>query len=310
MSIWTETELEFLKANYKELMDRDIADILQTHTEFAVATKRKKLHLSKTNKKYTFEDVVAEFNKKNYILLSEASDYKDAATNSLRYICPKHKDKGEQTISLGHLQTDRGCYYCGRERSATQRRLKLSEDNESMKLCQEKDLIYIDSIRKKDKIYTRFVCPKHPYAGVQIMIKGNLKRSFIHGCRYCMDKKKYTYSKGEAIVVTVLEKYNIQYLPQYVFDGCKSERRLIFDFYLPQHNMCIEFDGEYHFYPVQFPGLNENEARIHHETTKIRDAIKDDYCKEKNIVMLRIPYFQIKNVEKILTDMLKLESIA
>lgn len=310
MNIWTESELDFLKANYKELLDREIADILQTHTEYAVATKRKKMHLTKTNRKYTFEDVIKEFNKRNYKLLSDSSEYKDAATNSLRYICPRHKDKGVQTISLGHLQTNRGCYYCGRERSAEQHRLELSKDIESMQLCQEKNLTYIDSIRKKDKVYVRFTCPKHPYAGVQVMIKGNLKREFIRGCRYCIKEKKYTYSKGESEVVSVLNKYGVQYLPQYVFDDCINERYLVFDFYLPQFNVCIEFDGEYHFHPVQFPGLTKDEACVQHEAVKVRDKIKDDYCKEKHITMLRIPYFQINSVEKILIDVLKLEFIA
>lgn len=60
MSRWTNEEIQFIEENYLKLSDKEISDILGTHTECAVVTKRKKLNLIKTNKKYAFEDVINE----------------------------------------------------------------------------------------------------------------------------------------------------------------------------------------------------------------------------------------------------------
>ena len=74
-----------------------------------------------------------------------------------------------------------------------------------------------------------------------------------------------------------------------------------FDFYLPDYNLLIEFDGIQHY-----------EIRGHFGgydgfvDTKIRDTIKNIYCKDNNIDLLRIPYWDYKNIENILVNKLKL----
>jgi len=108
---WTQEEIKFIKENYLILSDKQISEYFQTHTEKSVATKRKRMGLLNPNpyhRKYTFKDVLDEFAKTDYILLSSEDDYVNAATNSLRYLCPRHLDNGELTISLGHLQSGRG----------------------------------------------------------------------------------------------------------------------------------------------------------------------------------------------------------
>ena len=40
---------------------------------------------------------------------------------------------------------------------------------------------------------------------------------------------------------------NYKFLTQHKFNDCKFKKPLPFDFYLPEYNMCIEFDGEQHF---------------------------------------------------------------
>lgn len=48
----------------------------------------------------------------------------------------------------------------------------------------------------------------------------------------------------------ILEKNNIRYIKEKTFDKCvnpKTNRYLRFDFYLPDYNCCIEYDGEQHF---------------------------------------------------------------
>ena len=64
---------------------------------------------------------------------------------------------------------------------------------------------------------------------------------------------------------------------------------------MPKYNICIEYDGRQHFEIVKkFGGL---EGFI---DTKIRDTIKNTYCKKNNIKLIRIPYWDFDNIEKIL----------
>ena len=75
---------------------------------------------------------------------------------------------------------------------------------------------------------------------------------------------------------------------------------LKFDLYLPEYNLCIEYDGEQHFEPVRFAGCSIENATQAFENTKINDQIKNEYCKNNNISLLRIPYWDFKNIEEIL----------
>ena len=72
-----------------------------------------------------------------------------------------------------------------------------------------------------------------------------------------------------------------------------------FDFYLPAYNLCIEFDGEQHFKSIKHFG---GEKRL--SIQKIKDNIKTEYCKNNNIKLLRIPYYDFNNIEKILEKIL------
>lgn len=64
------------------------------------------------------------------------------------------------------------------------------------------------------------------------------------GCPHCKT------SKGERRVEQYLKENNIEYNKQYKFKDCKDIRCLPFDFYLPNHNTCIEYDGEQHVRPA------------------------------------------------------------
>lgn len=64
---------------------------------------------------------------------------------------------------------------------------------------------------------------------------------------------------------------------------------LPFDFYIPKYNLIIEYDGFHHFYPVNGWGGEEK-----FKLTQENDAIKNKYCKENDITLLRIPYTDSK----------------
>lgn len=111
-----------------------------------------------------------------------------------------------------------------------------------------------------------------------------------------------------------VNSYWNMYIRQYLDDNgieCATEypiningRTYRFDFYLPQYNLFIEYDGEQHYMPVNFSG-NMNDAEKNFDKCVANDAIKNQYCTENNINLLRIPYWESKNIETIICNHLQ-----
>ena len=72
---------------------------------------------------------------------------------------------------------------------------------------------------------------------------------------------------------------------------------IAFDFYLHNYNICIEYDGEQH-YKEKFSFHDKNNFY----DTILHDAIKNSYCEDNKIKLIRIPYWEFKNIETILTQ--------
>lgn len=116
------------------------------------------------------------------------------------------------------------------------------------------------------------------------------------GCPQCQE------SKGERIIRQWLEFHKIQYIYQHKFQDCKDINPLPFDFYLPEHNICIEYNGEQHYIPVDFAGKGQEWAEQQLNKTQTHDQIKSQYCEDNNIRLLVIPYY--KNIEEELNNFL------
>lgn len=109
--------------------------------------------------------------------------------------------------------------------------------------------------------------------------------------------------KGENRIAEVLTTLNIHYESQYIFKDCKYVQVMPFDFYIPSLNLCIEYDGEQHFKPICFGGsYTEEELQERFKIRKLKDEIKNTYCKDNNIKLLRIPYTEFENIETILKN--------
>ena len=116
------------------------------------------------------------------------------------------------------------------------------------------------------------------------------------GCPQCYE------TNGERRIRLWLEKHNIPYNFQETFNDCKDKRLLPFDFYLPTYNTIIEYDGEGHFKSIDFSGDGKESADKQFILTQKHDNIKNEYCKNNDIKLLRIPYF--KNIEEELNNFL------
>jgi hypothetical protein len=78
---------------------------------------------------------------------------------------------------------------------------------------------------------------------------------------------------------------NIKFKPQKSFPDCKYKYPLRFDFYLPEYNSCVEFNGLQHYEPIDFFGGDDG-----FKLSQIRDKIKKEYCDNNNIPLIIIRY--------------------
>lgn len=115
-----------------------------------------------------------------------------------------------------------------------------------------------------------------------------------HGCPKCR------MSKGEVKISHILNELNIDYISQYTFKDCKDINVLRYDFYLPECNTCIEYDGIQHFKPTDFGSGDQEKIQEEFKQTIYRDGIKTQYCIDNNIELIRIPYTDFDNIETII----------
>jgi very-short-patch-repair endonuclease len=104
-------------------------------------------------------------------------------------------------------------------------------------------------------------------------------------------------SKAESKTRRILLKNKIKFVSQKTFNQCKYKIKLRFDFYIPNMNLCIELDGRQHFESHEFFG-----GEITFKERKLRDKIKNEYCKENNIKLLRVPYTKFDIIEEIFKE--------
>lgn len=138
-------------------------------------------------------------------------------------------------------------------------------------------------------------CKKHNKEFLMAPIK---MMSGQTGCISCIAIK----SKGEEKIKSYLDSIKCEYNPQYSFEDCKNINCLPFDFYIPKLNIAIEYDGEHHYRPWKHSkNQTDEDAMREFQDIKKRDSIKTTYCKDNDIKLIRIPYFDYDNIETILS---------
>ncbi len=195
----------------------------------------------------------------------------------VKLICPEH---GLFLKSPNNFLGGQGCPYCSKYKS-------------NKEFIEESKIIHGDkydySEVKYINNYTKvcIICPKHGrfYQSPNLHLRGC-------GCPGCKE------SKGERKIRNYLVRRNINYI--------QNKECLIFleglrpDFYLPDYNLIIEYDGEQHFKPVQFGNMTASEADTRFKYTLLKDAQKEKLCEENKVKLLRIRYSQYDFIEDIL----------
>lgn len=109
-----------------------------------------------------------------------------------------------------------------------------------------------------------------------------------HRCPKCNDLELESKAVRDIKQYLIENKY--EFIQEAKFDTCKNINVLPFDFYLPKYNTIIEYDGRQHF-NASFSSDKER-ASIKLKQTQYNDNIKNEWCKNNNINLLRIKYTQ------------------
>lgn len=219
-------------------------------------------------------------------------DSYNGLSRKVKIICHTHGEFYQ--LANQHLK-GRGCPKCGIN-SASKKKTYTTE--EFIKLCKivhhdkyDYSLTTFENIKKKIEI----ICPKH---GVFTQ-KADLHLNSKCGCPICNS------SHGELKIEQYLKTNNIKYEAQYhvkLQEQMFSRNNLRVDFYLPEYNTFLEFNGEQHYRFVNFFHNSEDDFQKQVE----RDKRLKDYCKENKIKLIVIKYNQIDKIEEILNKKLKI----
>ncbi len=202
-------------------------------------------------------------NKYDYSLV----DYKNSK-DKVKIICPIH---GIFEQVAGEHIRGKGCKKCAMDYFKIDTKIFIERSN--LKHKNKYDYSLVDYKNSKDKV--KIICPKHG-----IFKQSPAKHINGTGCPYCR------LSRGEMLIKNFLIENNVTFYPQKKFGECRNKLPLPFDFYLPDYNICVEYQGEQHIKPVKFFGGIDNFKK-----TQSRDLIKKEYCNKNKIRYLAIPYF-------------------
>lgn len=121
----------------------------------------------------------------------------------------------------------------------------------------------------------------------------HFKVSKQHRCSNCTKSK----SNMESLVEKYLTDNKFNFIREKSIKGCKSIKSLPFDFivHINGEDICIECDGEQHFKPRQFGGIDKHKAYLSWADTIYRDCIKNSFCEDNNIKLIRLPYWYFKD---------------
>ena len=109
------------------------------------------------------------------------------------------------------------------------------------------------------------------------------------GCPYCSS------SKGERMINSILTNIRLPFISESSINI--NGKFYYFDFFVPDLKLAIEFDGIQHFESVEYFGGSDN-----FNINILNDKIKEEYCVQNNIFLLRIPYYDIDLIELLILE--------
>jgi len=242
---------------------------------------------------YTIENIKIWLIKNNIDLILKSNNF-IGASKKLIWICKKHgefKSSWNSMSSSGYLSEGKGCPECAKEYKSQLFRKPISEVKKQINIKGngEYELLEHNYLNAYTPINIKHLKCGHIYPITMT--------SFLRGSR-C---PKCNESKGENIIRCFCENNNIFFSTQYKFPNLVSDlgNCLRFDFAIFEDinksklKLLIEYDGIFHYKKVY--------DQDGFELIQYHDKLKNQYCKNNKIPLLRIPYWEFDNVENILT---------
>lgn len=227
----------------------------------------------------------------SYSILTDKEDIK-RNTSYIEYLCPKH---GAHKMRVSNFIIGKRCPDCQRENA------NLLFKNNKDKIIKEVkkfggELLNAEEYINNTTNNLKILCPKCKKEFITSFRNFTQHRGQL--CKTCSAKSE---SIGEFTIRKYLEINSIYFIQEYKFPNCKDSKPLPFDFYLPDYNICIEFDGRQHYSETNYFSYSYNKVKQH-------DKIKNQYCFDNNIYLIRIPYWKIDKIKNILDQELIIHS--
>ena len=234
-------------------------------------------------RKRGYEDVVAEVNLKNPDV-EFLGEYRNTQQN-IEWRCKKC---GKIWVSrvANLLNGNTHCADCSKIKNRN--RMLLPNEEFTMRLASI--LPTVTAIDCFDGYYVkiRCMCKIH---NEEFLSTPHSLLSGKCGCSSCCE------SHGERKMRLILNSYGLWIIQQYSFDDCKDISKLKFDAYSEKYKIAFEYNGEQHYRVVDFSGKNYDRAKRQYDRIVRRDKIKRNYCANKGIRLIEIPYWEFDNME-------------
>lgn len=228
---------------------------------------------SKKTRQISIEQFIARSN----LIHNNFYDYSNVdfenVKEKVKIICPTH---GEFIQSVDSHQRGSKCPKCSVNEIKKSQSFTLNEViKKASKIHNNRyDYSSVNFINTKTKV--DIICPKHG------IFSQNMSNHFLgKGCPKCK-----CFSNGEKAISNFLITNDISHTYQKKFDNFrnpKTKRCYIFDFFLEDLNVIIEYDGIQHFQPVDYFG-GENAYMRNIEV----DNIKNKWCEDNKISIIRL----------------------
>ena len=226
------------------------------------------------NSKDTLEDFIKKANLVHHNKYSYNNAIYKGSHSLITITCPIHGDFSQKAYS--HLGGHE-CPKCGNFGKHINKIKKLGVFIAEARDIHGSKYDYSQFNYIGNHIASKIICPEHgPFYQTPLV--------HLHGgsCPICMG------SRGEQIIWQWLKEHNIKFTFQKTFSQCKNKHLLPFDFYLPEYNIVIEYQGQQHFEYIPFFDKNYQNFTIRQE----RDKIKKDFCLSNDIIFMPILYNQ------------------
>lgn len=232
-----------------------------------------------------YDDLYRYYVEDVYGYIYKGNEFKDGKC-VISFLCKDHINKGIQKVPFHNIKSSKCCCkYCN----------GYSRTTEEFKEIVKRKLPNISIIGEYTLAGNRIECKCDICGHIWTPLAYNLITGF--GCPNC------NTSNSENKVGEVLKKFQLKYERQKRFEDCKDKNTLPFDYYLSDYNVAIEYDGEQHYMNVNWTGkMSLEQLNMAFSLVQKHDKIKTEYCKNNNIQLIRIPYWEKNNIEYYLFD--------